>query len=439
MFSSRVEKILKIPPEQQLRTGMLFVFSFGMTGAYIGARSDADAFFLSRIGVERLPAMILISASGVAIVTALYTRTLARLSLQRVVSGTHLVLALITLTLGLMLNTNQQTVGIPAGLYLLAELRGTLGSIQFATLLNELFRSNAPARVSGTASSGSTISAVILGSLIGWLATRFGATSVLYVIVVMDATAGFAALRCRRTQVAQDDLDDEERHVPQPPETDNGENEMAPASPIAILKQVPLARYLAGIVCLKTIIVLLIEYEWKSTAVSNFPSENELASFFGIFYASTAMLTGSLQLFGTSRFLTRYGVHAGLAAFPGSVTLALSTVFFVVKPQAMFWCLTITRGCDVLRRGLTDTALNVLYWPLGPALRRRVIAMNGGWIKPLSEAFAAVLLFPLTATLSSRGLAFAITSLCLVWLFVTYRRSRTTPEPTSGNIEPGNI
>lgn len=431
MFSARVEKILKIPPDQQLRTGMLFLYSFGMTGAYIGARSDADAFFLARIGVERLPAMILISASGVAIVTALYTRTLARLSLQRVVSGTHLVLALITLTLGLMLNTNHNTVGIPAGLYLLAELRGTLGSIQFATLLNELFRSNAPARVSGIASSGSTISAVILGSLIGWLAARFGATSVLYVIVAMDVVAGFAALRCRRLHVAPADQDPAE---PPPPESDDCESPLAPVSPIAILKQVPLARYLAGIVCLKTIIVLLIEYEWKSTAVANFASENELASFFGIFYASTALLTGSLQLFGTSRFLTRYGVQAGLAAFPGSVTLALSTVFFVVKPKAMFWCLTVTRGCDVLRRGLTDTALNVLYWPLGPALRRRVIAMNGGWIKPLSEAFAAVLLFPLTATLSSRGLAFAITSLCVAWLIVTYHRSRNTSEPTSDKV-----
>ena len=55
--------------DRQVRTGLLFLFSFGMTGAYVGARSDADAVFLSRIGIERLPAMILVSASGVAIVT----------------------------------------------------------------------------------------------------------------------------------------------------------------------------------------------------------------------------------------------------------------------------------------------------------------------------------------------------------------------------------
>ena len=179
--------------------------------------------------------------------------------------------------------------------------------------------------------------------------------------------------------------------------------------------------------CLKTVVVLLIEFEWKSTAVAYYAAEDDLASFFGIFYASTALLTGCLQLFGTSRVLTRLGIQAGLAAFPGSVTLVLSTVFFVAKPTAMFWCLTCVRGCDVLRRSLTDTAINVLYWPLGPAMRRQVIALNGGWVKPLTEALAAVLLIPLTATLSARGLALTIAGLCGVWLIAIYRGRQTSP------------
>jgi len=157
MLSHRIKKLLRVPPDRQVRTGLLFLFSFGMTGAYVGARSDADAVFLSRIGIERLPAMILVSASGVAIVTALYARILARLSLRRVIFTTHLLLAMVTLALAFMLKTDDRTIGIPAALYLLAELRGALGSIQFATLLNELFRSEAPARVSGVASSGSTL------------------------------------------------------------------------------------------------------------------------------------------------------------------------------------------------------------------------------------------------------------------------------------------
>lgn len=426
MISSRIETLLKIPPAQQARTGLLFVFSFGMTGAYVGARSDADAVFLSRIGIERLPAMILVSASGVAIITALYAKTLARLSLQRVVFATHLLLALATLSMTLMLEAAGQSIGIPAALYLLAELRGTLGSIQFATLLNELFRSAPPAHSSGIASSGSTLAGVMLGAATGWVAASFGAHSVLYLILTMDILAGLIALRCRRTATPDDsDAPKPDTSNEQPPPSDSSaasrDHAESPTSPLLILKQSSLARYIAGIVCLKTVVVLLIEYEWKSTAVAYYSTEDELTSFFGMFYAATAMLTGCLQLFGTSRFLTRFGIQAGLAAFPGSVTLVLSSVFFIVKPIAMFWSLTVARGCDVLRRGLTDPALNVLYWPLGPAMRRQVIALNGGWVKPLTEALAAVLLIPLTATLSDRGLALTISGLCIVWMIAVYR------------------
>lgn len=428
---SKIEKLLKLPPDQQVRTGLLFLFSFGMTGAYVGARSDADAVFLARIGIERLPAMILVSASGVAIVTALYAKTLGRLSLQRVIFGTHVLFAMATLTLTLMLNASDRTIGIPAALYLLAELRGALGTIQFATLLNELFRSAAPAKVSGIANSGSTLAGVILGAAIGWVASQFGASSVLYLIMLTDVLAAVVALRCRRkpkpedSELAASHESEAEKLVESTASTDES---TAPLRPVEILKQVPLARYLAGLVCLKTVVVLLIEFEWKSTAVAYYSEEDDLASFFGVFYASTALLTGCLQLFGTSRVLTRLGIQAGLAAFPGSVTLVLSTVFFVVKPTAMFWCLTVARGCDVLRRGLTDAALNVLYWPLGPVMRRQVIALNGGWVKPLTEAFAAVLLIPLTATLSDRGLALTVSGLCVVWLIAIYRGRYSPPD-----------
>jgi ATP/ADP translocase len=428
MLSHRIKKLLRVPPDQQVRTGLLFLFSFGMTGAYVGARSDADAVFLARLGIEKLPAMILVSASGVAIATALYAKTLARLSLQRVIFATHFFFAIATLAMALMLKADDRTVGIPVALYLLAELRGTFGSIQFATLLNELFRSAAPERASGIASSGSTISAVVVGSLIGWLATQFGATSVLYMIAVMDVVAGCVALRCRRVPTKTDTSNDQAE--PESLARQAGQQPEATTNPLQILKQVPLARYLAGIVCLKTIVVLLIEFEWKSTAAAYYSAEDELAGFFGVFYAAMALLTGCVQLFVTSRFLARFGVQAGLASFPASVTLVLSTIFFAVKPTAMFWCLTLARGCDVLRRGLTDTALNILYWPLGPALRRQVIALNGGWVKPLTEAFAAVLLIPLTATLSDRGLALTIGSLCVVWLVAIYRgRNSAVREP----------
>ena len=102
-------------------------------------------------------------------------------------------------------------------------------------------------------------------------------------IVVMDALAGFVALRCRYRDLASG----------KPPATPSehtisgktlDDDEIL--TPAQILKQVPLARYLAVLVILKTIVVLLIEFEWKSKASAYYSSEDDLASFFGVFYAS---------------------------------------------------------------------------------------------------------------------------------------------------------
>ena len=103
MISARLETLLKIPPSQQGRTGLLFLFAFGMSGAYVCARSEGDAAFLARVGVARLPAMILVAASAVAIVTAVYSRLVASMSLRKVILWTHILLGASTLALGFLI------------------------------------------------------------------------------------------------------------------------------------------------------------------------------------------------------------------------------------------------------------------------------------------------------------------------------------------------
>lgn len=412
MISARLETLLKIPPSQQGRTGLLFLFAFGMSGAYVCARSEGDAAFLARVGVTRLPAMILVAASAVAIVTAVYSRLVASMSLRKVILWTHILLGASTLALGFLIRSGNESEAIPESLYLLAELRGAVGSIQFATLLNEMFRQSAPAAVSGVAGSGSTLAGILLGGAIGLLAASFGATTVLFVIPVLDLLAGVVAIRCpgRQREMEGNDKDDSE----------DDDRKLTPTRPLQVLRSSPLVRYIALIVCLKSIVVLMIEFEWKASAGRQFTSEDDLAGFFGVFYAGLFLLTGMLQLFGTARFLTRAGIRTGLAIFPGCLAAVLVGTL-LSSGTAMFWWLTAARGCDTMRRGVTDPTLNILYWPLKPELRRQVIALNGGWIKPMAEAMTALLLIPLAASLTDRWLAAVILGLSVLWIGVIYR------------------
>ncbi len=432
MISSRLEKLLRIPASQQGRTGLLFLFAFGMSGAYVCARADADAMFLSRVGVQRLPAMILVAASAVAILSAVYSRLVAKASLRRVILFTHLLLASVTIGLTLLIESGYQSDAISESFYLLAELRGAIGSIQFATLLNEMFHRSAPAEVSGVAGSGATLAGIVLGGAIGFLAAQFGATSVLFLIPVLDVMAGLVAMRCPgRVQAESEDSmaagegdrpseasRREDVHGPNPDDEDSEDD--VRQSPLQILRTAPLARYLAMIICLKSVVVLLIEFEWKSAAGHHFAKEDDMASFFGVFYAGMFFLTGLLQLFGTSRVLTRSGIRTGLAAFPGCLSVVLTGVLFS-SGATMFWWLAFARGCDTIRRSVTDPAINILYWPLNQNVRRQAIAFNGGWVKPLSEALTAVLLIPLAAALTQQGRAGVVLVVSAIWMFMIYR------------------
>ena len=413
MISARLETLLKIPPSQQGRTGLLFLFAFGMSGAYVCARSEGDAAFLARVGVARLPAMILVAASAVAIVTAVYSRLVASMSLRKVILWTHILLGASTLALGFLIKSGNRSDTIPESLYLLAELRGAIGSIQFATLLNDMFRRSAPTEVSAVAGSGSTLAGILLGGAIGLLVASFGATTVLFVVPVLDLLAGVVAIRCPGRQSDQEGDNEGESE---------GDNDgcTTPTRPLQVLRTSPLVRYVALMVCLKSIVVLMIEFEWKASAGRHFTSEDDLAGFFGIFYAGLFLLTGMLQLFGTARFLTRAGIRTGLAIFPGCLAAVLVGTL-LSSGTAMFWWLTAARGCDTMRRGVTDPTLNILYWPLKPELRRQVIALNGGWIKPLAEAMTALLLIPLAASLTDRWLAAVILGLSVLWIGVIYR------------------
>ncbi len=401
--------MLGISPSRQARVLKLFAYAFCMSGAYVGARTVADAVFLARAGVERLPAMILITATGVAAVTAIYLRFVHRQSLRKLIFGSHLLLAVSTVGLAIGLQSGKQLVAVSAGLYLLADLRGALGSIHFATLMNEMFKRSPPARESGVASAGSTLAGILVGGAVGSFAVEVHAATELFYIPVLDALAAFIALRCRRSENDDNGA---------PPEQTAEE----PTGTWQLLRQTPLARYLVAMLCLRSVVVLLIEYEWKSTSTLMFAAEDELAKYFGLFYSFLYLGTGFVQLFVTSRVLTSWGLRAGLASFPLCVALVLTTLFLMPTPTAMFWGLTIARGCDVLRRGITDAAIHVMYWPLGPGNRRQLIALNGGWVKPASEAATAMLLIPIVARVGDATLCMIIVIVCVIWVFVIMRR-----------------
>ena len=103
----------------------------------MAARSVADSAFLSRIGPAQLPSVLLLSAIFVTLTGVLYSFLLRLGDHQRVVLRTLLALCLCSAILPLLMRAFPSSYGVFAFVYVLAQIRGSLGTIQYVTLLNE--------------------------------------------------------------------------------------------------------------------------------------------------------------------------------------------------------------------------------------------------------------------------------------------------------------
>jgi AAA family ATP:ADP antiporter len=134
----------------------------------------------------------------------------------------------------------------------------------------------------------------------------------------------------------------------------------------------------------------LVDFQFKVSAAAAF-SQDALAAFFGNFYAATGVLALGVQLIGTSRFLARFGVTAGLAVLPVSVGLGASGL--LLWPGLI--TASLTRGADNLfRYTVNDATTQLLYVPVPANMRGGAKAFIDGVVKPASIAAAGMLRSP---------------------------------------------
>lgn len=382
---------------------LLFLYGFGNAAAYVICRTVADSAFLSQIGPEQLPKVYLLSAGVVALTSLVYARTVRVLGLRRVVLLTLVGLAGSSAVLPIAMHREAGSLTVFAAAYLLAQVSGSLGTIQYATLVNEQFAHRQPERVVGLVGAGATLAGIVVGLGIGFVAKYVHIESLLYLAAAIDLATMVPVLLLRSPRLRYS-----ERGSPTSSSDETGLRD-ALASP-----------YVLSIACLVVLCVVsatLVEFQWKVTAASELYRNKEgLAGYFGYFYGSVYFITGLLQLFVTGQVFRKRGVLAGLLAFPGALVATTLTALVASSGRMLLWTVTLTKGCDTLKRSMNDPATQVLYSPLPRDLRQQAITLVAGVAKPLAEAVAAVLLVVATPWISNRQLSLIILGLLSVWL-----------------------
>lgn len=399
---------------------LLFVYGFGNAAAYVIARTEADSQFLSRIGPDGLPRIYLASAGVVALASAVYGRCVRGASVRLSVVVSLLLLSACSAALPWLLSQFPTSTIVTGLVYLLAQVRGSLGTIQFTMLLNEQFAHRQPERVVGYVGVGATLAGFSVGLALGQLTQLSGLTGLLYVVALIDLlTILPVRLLPPGHRVERDGPDEFFWFTP----ADGDQPTLAEAKRSAFVMRI------AAMVAACVLAATLVEYQWKVAASDHFHrDEQALAGYFGRFYGCIYLITGLMQFFLTGLVLKHRGVLFGLLLFPVALLLASGGVLIAGTATAIIWPLTLAKGCDTLKRSMNDPSIHLLYSPLPATLRHQAITFVAGIVKPLTEAAAASLLILMAPVMSIRMLSIPVAGLIVIWILLNisvWRRFRS--------------
>lgn len=402
MSARLIDLLLPVRPGERRLTAVLFFHSLFAVGSFLAGRSVRDALFLVYGDRAQLPWMYVLSAAAVTVVGLLYARFAARFRRDWMAASTAGGFAVL-FVVGWWLERS----GAPwiyGGLYVYVEVMGALVLMQFWTLTNEIFHAREAKRLYGLIGSGGTLANIVVGLLAAKMATRFGASSLLVLCAVLlgaTAVASFFAGRLGRQRVFA----------------------RAAAGKVTVERRTggaarvlasPHLRTVAGLAAVTFFTTTLVDFEFKVVAAEAYPRD-QLAAWFGYFYAVVGVLALGLQLFGTGRLLQRAGVIGALAVLP--LSLLLGNAWLAVAPA--LWAAAATKGADTLfRYSVNDATTQLLYLPVPAGARAAAKAFIDGVVKPLFIGLAGLVLIGYRAWFHAdpAHLAIASLGLCAGWL-----------------------
>jgi len=386
---------LQLQSDETQRALVLGLVLFSLTSSYTLVKTARDALYLASLPAETLPWVFLGVGALTFVAAGIFARATRHRSTFETLTGTAMVSAT---SLGIFAYLFRLTAPwIPVVLYLWVNLYGLLLMSQFWLFANSISNPREAKRTYGIVGVGG-----ILGGLFGGLAAPGLASawnlSALMVVSALLLVAGVAVVT----------FNVKHAHLP-PPETGEREGDDAPG---------PLrhsyVRWLAAAALCSVMVSGILDYLFKVQIQQRYTGPGALASFLGMYYTVVNLASLAMQLFVTRWALQRLGAGWSAALLPAG--LGVGATLTIAVPE--FATVVTTRIWDQLtRQSLNRSAVEMFYFPLEPALRRRAKSLIDAGLERIGDGLAgAVILFlSMTAGAGVRTIAAVVLALVVAW------------------------
>jgi AAA family ATP:ADP antiporter len=397
-----VETFLPVRPSERRLTLVMCFHNLFAVGAFIAGRSARDALFLAHTPPRALPWMYVLSGLAVAVAGLAYAPLAARWRRDTLAAGSGVLFAGLFVASFWAARRGERWV-YPA-LYVYVEVMGAIVLVQFWTLLNDLFHAREARRLYGPVGAGGMVSNIVVGLCTRAIARHAGATDVLLLAAGLSCGVAISAFLAGRVGRERLVARASAPAAPKAPSARVGANRVLRSGHL---------RMVALLAAVTFVTTTFVDFEFKVMAGRSL-AQDQLAAYFGTFYATVGVLALGLQLFGTGQILNRLGVVSALIVLPltlggGNLGLALTGTLGAAA---------LAKGADSLfRYTLNDATTQLLYLPVAPGARATAKAFIDGVVKSTAIALAGLALAFVGPRLqASMGLLAEVTlGLCVVW------------------------
>jgi HEAT repeat protein/ATP/ADP translocase len=405
-----VQQALGIRPEETPLVALLFGNMF-MSGIAIGLiRVCAFTLFLANFDSEQLALVaILLAVTGIPVTLAIDRLT------HGFSVGAYLFTILGTILTGLLVFSSILSISdnrlLIFGLPLFFEIVYMLFSLQFIALLTRLLNVRQTKRLSGIARSGEFLAELVGGLSVAFLLNYMEVKDLLLVaavallgvfaIVQLTLMRFKGQLSLTSTDLVHDEID----------------------SRLLGLLRMPYVRLIGVSYAAYIFAYFFLDVAFYKYAAVQFPSEHDLAAFIGQFFAVIGLITLLVMVFLFAPFLRRFGILAGVIAFPIVVGIGSTTVSAMeisgFTMTAIFAVMVITNGMRfILQSAIWRPSVAILFQVLPDRQRIQGTALIEGVIDPLSGGLAGLCLYLLSNYLQWEPKYFLLilSALMIVWI-----------------------
>lgn len=339
------------PSNRSTRTATMFAVASAtlMIAHQVAGKATRDAVFLSHYDVTALPKMVITAAILSMVAVIIMSRLLVAYGPFRVIPwafgfSTFLFIG------------NWWLYGVAASkvavlLYLQMAIFGAVLISGFWSVINERFDPHTAKTTIAKVAAAATLGGVLGGLLVGRVAATLDVRSMLLVLGGLHF-ACFLSIRS---------IGDARLGVKSGPKP-------TMQSGLELLVTNRYLQLMAALMVLAAIMAALVDYAFKSATAARLSSSEELAVFFGQFYAAVGVLTFLIQSVLGPRMLKRYGIGITLAVMPA---IALIAGVISVATLTKLWTVVMVRaGQVVFTNSFFRSAFELLYTPL-PARTKR--------------------------------------------------------------------